>query len=52
MLKTMYYKQEAEKIAKECQEDDYDWTYKVVDGVAGRAWIEVYDEDGEFVGYI
>ena len=52
MPKTMYYKREAEKIAAQNQEDDPEWEYRVVDAIAGRAWIEVYDEDGEFVGYI
>jgi len=50
--KTFYPDREAIKIAEKCQEDDPEWTYKVVAAFGGRSWIEVYDEDGEFVGYI
>lgn len=42
---------EAEKIAKEMQENDPDWKYIVNHDPTGKgfSFIEVYDEDGQFV---
>lgn len=46
----LYRPEEAKKIAKEMNESD-DWTYKVVHDPTGKGYsfIEIYDEDGEFV---
>lgn len=42
----------AEATANELNATD-DWTYKVRHDPTGKGWsfIEIYDEDGEFVGY-
>ena len=41
----------AEKVAEELNAGDEDWTYKVKHDPTGKGWsfIEIYDEDGEFV---
>jgi len=42
----------AEKIATELQAGDPDWTYSVVEigNEAGLVRIDIFDEDGNFVG--
>jgi len=46
----LYTPEKAEAIAKEMNESD-DWTYKVIHDPAGTGYsfIEIYDEDNEFV---
>ena len=47
---TFYTKENAEKVAAEMNADD-DWTYRPVHDPKGTGYsfIEIYDEDGEFV---
>lgn len=52
MQKTFYLEHVAHEIAEENRAEDPEWEYRVVPTFGGRAWIEVYDEDGEFVGYL
>ena len=46
----LYAPERAEEIAKEMNASD-DWTYTVIHDPAGTGYsfIEIYDEDGEFV---
>ena len=50
MTSTFYTKEEAEKIVAEMNATD-DWTYRPVHDPKGTGYsfIEIYDEDGEFV---
>lgn len=43
---------EAERVAAEMSASGEDWTYRVVRGPKGTGYsfIEIYDEDGAFVG--
>lgn len=53
-IKKMFHNQEVDAIAEAMQADDPEWTYKAVkapEGTKGFAFIEIYDEDGEFVGH-
>jgi len=49
---TLYTKDQAETIAAEMNAADDDWEYRPVHDPKGTGYsfIEVYDEDGEFVG--
>lgn len=51
---TLYEPKEAETMAVELQMDDPEWVYNAVHDPAGLGWsfVEVYDEDGEFLGRI
>ena len=51
---TLYIKERAEAIATELNAGDEDWTYIVVHDPAGTGYsfIEIHDEDGEFVGRV
>ena len=42
---------EAEKVAKELQQGDPEWQYEVIHDPAktGFSFIEIYDENGDFV---
>lgn len=44
--------EEAERIAKELQLSDPEWTYKVIHDPKGTGWsyIEIFDDEGFFVG--
>lgn len=46
---TLYQPENAERLAKELQNGDPDWTYKVEHYDSGWSAIKIYDEDGEFV---
>lgn len=50
--KTFYPDKQAIEIAEQAQEDDPEWTYEAIAAFGGRSWIEVHDEDGNFVGYL
>ena len=53
MNQTFYPKDVAEKLSSDLNADEGDdWSYKAVDCENGRAYVEVYDEEGEFVGYL
>ncbi len=47
----IYPKKEAEETAKILKESDPDWNYRVKNDPAGKghSFIEVYDENGNFV---
>lgn len=49
---TLYRPEEAEAVACEMRESDPDWKYVVKHDPTGRGYsfIEIYDEDGLFVG--
>ncbi len=50
----LYSPDEAIRIAAEMQTDDEDWEYRVVNDPTGKGYsfIEIYDEDGEFVAKV
>lgn len=51
MMPTTYYPlAQARRLVEIYQSSDADWTYRVVECSAQRAKVEVYDEDGLFVG--
>lgn len=45
---------EAERVAKTLEENDQDWSYVVRHDPKGTGYsfVEVYDEDGEFIGKV
>jgi len=47
----LYPPKKAEKIAKDMQANDLDWTYKVVHDpkITGYSFIEVYDENNKLI---
>ena len=49
----LFSPKKADKVAKDLKRGDPDWTYKVVHDPkkTGYSFIEIYDEDGEFVEY-
>lgn len=49
---TLFDPKTAEKIAAELNESDPDWTYKAVHDPKGAGWsyIEIFDENNEFIG--
>lgn len=51
--RTYYAPEKAEQVAASLNAWDDEWTYRVKHDPAGTGYsfIEVYDEDGEFVGY-
>ncbi len=48
---TLYSPEKAEALAAKMNASDDEWTYRVVHDPAGTgySYIEIYDEDGEFV---
>ncbi len=51
---TLFAADKVDAVAAEMQANDDDWTYVVKHDPTGRAYslIEIYDEDGEFVGKV
>ena len=51
---SLFTKDKAIAVAGEMQAGDPDWTYKPVHDPKGTGYsfIEIYDEDGEFVGKV
>ena len=52
---TLFTPDNAMKVAAENNHyEEEDWTYEVVDDPTGKGYsfIEIYDEDGEFVGKV
>ncbi len=51
---SLFPPEDAERIAKEMQEKDEDWSYVVKHDPkkTGLSFIEIYDEDGNFVARI
>ena len=49
-----FSKDHAERVAREMGEDDPDWTYTPVHPPDGKGWsfVEIRDEDGEFIGHV
>ena len=47
----LFTPEEAERKVKELAENDPDWTYRIVHDPTGQGYsfIEIFDEDGEFV---
>ena len=54
MTKKFYTKEKAEAVAAEMNATDDDWVYVAKHDPKGTGWsfIEVYDEDGEFVAFL
>ena len=54
-IETLFTPGNAMKVAAENNHyEEEDWTYEVVDDPTGKGYsfIEIYDEDGEFVGKV
>lgn len=51
---TLFAADKVDAVAAEMQANDDDWTYVVKHDPTGRAYslIEIYDEDGEYVGKV
>jgi len=49
----LFQPKKAEQVAKKLKRSDPDWDYKVIHDPkkTGYSFIEIYDEDGEFVEY-
>ncbi len=49
----LFKPEKAEQVAKNLKKDDPEWDYKVVHDPKGKGYsfIEIYDEDGGFVGH-
>ncbi len=50
----LFSPEEAIRVAAEMQIDEEDWTYRVVHDPTGKGYsfIEIYDEDGEFISKV
>lgn len=50
----LFSPEEAIRVAAEMQIDEEDWTYRVVHDPTGKGYsfIEIYDEDSEFVSKV
>ena len=53
-IKKMFHNHEVDEITSALQAEDPEWTYKAVkapENTKGFAYIEIYDENQEFIGF-